>query len=318
MFDLAEVIAAVQETEAARGHTLLIYGDPKTGKTQLAATIAKIDWVRTVHYFGLENGHDTIIRMAKEGKLSPEAIKKIKIYRIIDTPDKSRGMDIALKCFVLEQAGRICKEHGAFQCTICPPKVPKSLTPDHKSTDWIAKSIPFDVKELSFDDWVIFDGGKQLGASCLAYITKGKDYSFKPGWDEYGPVFRMLTDICSYIQAAGRCNYIMIAHQMVLENNEIEEKDKFYPQMGSKNFSLTVGSYFGTVIRLVVTLRKHGGASASTASDLFISGSRLGMRLEDEKEPDLSLVWPKLGLKRPTATAPKTNIPPVPPVVTPK
>jgi hypothetical protein len=139
----------------------------------------------------------------------------------------------------------------------------------------------------------------------------------------------MLTDICSYIQAAGRCNYIMVAHQMVLENNSIEEKEKFYPLMGSKNFSMTVGSYFGTIIRLELKLRKHTGASSSTASDLFISGSRLGMRIEDEKEPDLSLVWPKLGLTRATAkpvqAAPKTvaaivqtktaNVQAVPPVV---
>jgi hypothetical protein len=38
---------------------------------------------------------------------------------------------------------------------------------------------------------------------------------------------------------------------------------------------------------------------------MVITGSRINMRIEDEKELDFSLVWPKLGLKR--ASAPVTK-----------
>jgi len=314
MFDLVEIAAAVNEgVYEIQGHTLLVYGGPKTGKTRLSATIAKLPWVRNVHYFGFENGHDTLITMTRKGDLSQEAAKKIHIYRIKDTPDKSRAMEIALKGFVSEHKGRLCKEHGRFECLECQPKK------DFASVEWLSKSIAFDVKTLTHDDWVIFDSGTQLAASCLAYITKGRDYDFKPGWDEYGQLGRMLTDFCSYVQAAARCNFMVLTHELVLENNELEKKDKFYPLFGTKPFSLTVAKFFGTVIHLELNMRKHSGASASTFKDSVVSGSRVDMRIEDEAQLDFSLVWPKLGLKRPEAVVTtKTETAVKPAVIPPK
>lgn len=300
--NIAEIAATIRKAEEAGlavsgNHSLLIYGHPRTGKTRLAASIAKASGVDHLYWFDLENGADTIVKMALDGVLSEEAAKKIELYKVKDTPEQPIAMETILKCIVEGKERIMCVKHGRIACKECT----------------VAKAsfhTPFNIDKLTSKDWVVIDTGTQLGISIINYLMKGTEYTVKPGWDEFGPQGRMLSDVCSVIQAASNCNFIMITHQMILD-----EKDKFvenkmipkelesaqfggiFPLLGTKNFSINCAKFFGNIIYTEISkLNKHTAGSSSTYKSGVITGSRVGLRIEDEKEMDLSLIFGKLKL----------------------
>lgn len=305
IFELAEAIKAAEAagTSVTGNHSILIYGPPRVGKTRLAASIARAVGVNTMHWFDLENGADTIVAMALQGIISMEDAKKIILYKIRDLPDQPVAMDTILKCIVNGKERFLCLTHGRVECPACLKLFPKK---DDKK-GWYP---PFNIDKLGSKDWVVIDTGTQLGISMINYLMKGSGYEVKPGWDEYGPQGRMLSDVCTTIQAAANCNFIMITHQMILD-----EKDKFvegkmipkeqeqaqfggiYPLLGTKQFSVNCAKYFGHIIYCHMNnLSKHAAGSSSTYKNGVITGSRSGLVIEKESTPDLSLVFSKLAL----------------------
>ena len=317
MTNLAELAAASHALSVPTNHTLLIYGDPKSGKTRLAATLAKIPQVRRVYFFDGENGSDTLLTMARTGILSTPEAEKIVLIKVLDTPDHPYFIETVLRSFFPAQGKsvRICSAHGRAECPVC---IQKKVTGEGEWT-------PFDIGELGHNDWVVIDSGTQLANSAIESVTKGFAYTTKFGFNEYGPQGRMLTDILTLIQAAPT-NFCVICHQVVLKEGQYEEETtntkgeavtkkaflsndvKFYPLMGTKPFSLTVAKFFGTVMYTDMRLRKHVAGSSSTYNSDMITGSRLGIAIEKAEAADLSIVLPQAGLYPvvPTPVTPKT------------
>ena len=306
MANLLELAKAAHSLAVPNNHSILIYGDPKSGKTRLAATVAKIPQVRRVFFFDGENGSDTLLSMVRKGVFTEEEAAKIVLFKVSDTPDKPYFIETILRSFFPKQGKtvgvQICAVHGRADCPIC---IAAKVAEDQ----WTR----FDIQGLGHNDWVVIDTGSQLAQSAMESMTKGWGYDQKPSFDEYGGQGRMLSDIMTLIQSAPT-NFIMVTHQCVLKEATYTEEAttstgkattkqasltndvKFYPLVGTKNFSLNVAKYFGTVIYTDQRLKKHVAGSGSTYNSDMITGSRIDILIEKAESADLSLVLPQAGL----------------------
>lgn len=270
--DLVAAMEAAGATAKPTTHSFLLYGPPKTGKTELVATVAEADEYDTVYWFDIENGFDTVIRMYRDGKLSLKALQKIIIIKVPDTREDPVAITTLLKTICSSSAVKICELHGRVGCATCEK--------EGKAT------IPFDYKKLTKRTAIVIDSLSQAGASALNLACKGRPSEYKPGFDEYGAMGKWLADLCTTIQAAQYCDIYAITHVQLLEDEN--KNDIYVPLCGTKNFSAMVAKYFGTVVFVTKKLKRHRAESSTLASMNTQSGSRLGIELE--KETDLDLV----------------------------
>lgn len=266
-------------TQQRPNHSILIYGAPKTGKTRLAGTAAKIPELKRIFWFDLENGIETLLHMG----LSDEELEKIIVFQIPDTRDNPRGCETMLKAFSTKTPIHICDDHGKVECVEC-----------NKGGQ------AFTLKDLTHSDLVVIDSGSQLGDSALAMACAGKDVSFKPGWDEYGLSVKWISDIMSVIKQAHNTNFLVIKHEIAGEEElNGTKRDKIYPIVGTKSFCQKVGKYFGTVAYVELKLGKHAAGSSSTYKVNYLSGSRVNAKLENAKEPDIRSILIEGGILAP-------------------
>jgi len=248
-------------------HSILLYGPPKTGKTRLVGTAAKIKELDRIYWIDLENGSETLLHMG----LTEEEMSKIELIRIPDTRETPRGCETVLKMFSSKEDIRICSLHGKVNCVEC-----KTKTED--------ESI-FNLRKCTHKDLIVIDSGSQLGDSSLAMACLGKSSDFKPGWDEYGLSNKWLGDILSVIQQATFTNFVVITHEMIVEEDiNGVKKDKIIPLMGTRAFCSKVAKYFGTVVYTELKLGKHAAGSSSTYKANHITGSRVNVKIENSKE----------------------------------
>lgn len=248
-------------------HSILLYGPPKTGKTRLVGTAAKIKELDRIYWIDLENGSETLLHMG----LTEEEMGKIELIRIPDTRETPRGCETVLKMFSSKEDIRICSLHGKVNCVEC-----KTKTED--------ESI-FNLRKCTHKDLIVIDSGSQLGDSSLAMACLGKSGDFKPGWDEYGLSNKWLGDILSVIQQATFTNFVVITHEMIVEEDiNGVKKDKIIPLMGTRAFCSKVAKYFGTVVYTELKLGKHAAGSSSTYKANHITGSRVNVKIENSKE----------------------------------
>lgn len=262
-----------------RTHSFLLYGPPKTGKTELAGTLAKVDEIHNIYWFDLENGSDTLIDMVRRGKLTEAQANKITLFKIPDTRDNPVAMETLLKAICTRAAVQICDEHGRVACPICT-KAGASFT-------------AFNHASLTANDFVIVDTLSQAAVSAMNMACRNQPVEFKPTWDEYGLQTKWLSDFLTTVQAGQYTNFLCITHDMILE--EEGKSDKCIPLCGTKAFSNTAAKYFGTVIYAEMKLKQHKAGSSTKYSTTTQTGSRIGIELEKEKDPDLSIVLKNAG-----------------------
>lgn len=274
---LSALAAAVNTTRP--NHSILIYGDAKTGKTRFVGTSAKIKEFKRIFWIDLENGSDTLLNM----DLTAEEMDKIELIKIPDTREVPRGCETILKMLSSKVPIQICHVHGKVGCVEC--------TKENKP------STQFFLKDCTHEDLIVIDSGSQLGDSALALACIGKPVEFKPGFDEWGASGKYLGDILSVIQQAANTNFVVITHTIVVEE-EVNgvKRDKVYPLMGTRNMSSKVAKYFGTVVFLELKMGKHGGGSSSTYKPNHTTGSRLNVKVEQAKELDMRSIFIEGGI----------------------
>ena len=262
-----------------RTHSILIYGPPKVGKTRLAGTLAKIEAVENIYWFDLENGSDTLGDMVRLGVLTPEQASKITLFKVPDIRESPVAIETLLKAICTKAAVNICDTHGRVACPECI-----------KSG---AEFTAFHHAKLTDRDFVVIDSLSQAAVSAMNMACRNQPVEFKPTWDEYGLQTKWLSDLLTTVQAAQYTNFLCITHDMIIE--EEGKSDKCIPLCGTKAFSNTTAKYFGTVIYAEMKLKKHKAGSSTSYNSATQTGSRLGIALEKETEPDLSVVLTNAG-----------------------
>ncbi len=267
-------LAKAREHMQKPNHSILLYGSPKTGKTRLVGTAAKIPELTRIVWFDLENGSKTLLHMG----LSDEEMGRIELIKIPDTRVMPRAIETLLKCFTVHRDHIICDMHGKINCVDC--KVDGNFT-----------GVTFNISTMTHTELIVIDSGSQLGDSALSLACIGKDVTFKPGYDEWGFMGKYLQDILMVIQACMYTNTVVISHILPIEEevNGIK-RDKFFPLIGTKPFSMKVGKFFGTEILTEIKLRKHKAGSSSTYKQDYQTGSRLNVKLDDKEVPDMRAI----------------------------
>ena len=266
-------------------HSILLYGPPKTGKTQLVGTAAKIKEFDRIIWVDLENGSETLLHMG----LTESELDKIDLIRIPDTRETPRGCETVLKMFSAKEDIKICHSHGKVNCVEAECKSSDSYT-------------LFNLRKLTHKDLLVIDSGSQLGDSSLSMACLGKPLEFKPGWDEYGLSNKWLGDILSVIQQATFTNFVVITHEMIVEE-EVNgvKRDKIFPLMGTKAFCAKVSKYFGTVVYTEIKMGKHAAGSSTTYKANHVTGSRVNVKIEGSKELSMKSIFIEGGILKPEA-----------------
>lgn len=251
----------------AAARKILVYGPPKTGKTDLVGGIAAI---KKLWWFDLEDGIKTLI---SSPRISKEMLGNIELFKLPDTQTFPVAIETMLKV-IKGGKHQICHAHGQVACVRCRP-----LTESN--------STSIDVGSFTNDDVLVIDSGSQLSASAMNYIQRDiimKDnYDKKPDWDDYAKQGRILDRIFSILQQAP-FHVIVITHENLVEMED--GKKKLVPIAGTSQFSKTFAKYFDDVVYCEIVNKKHKAASSTTYSGSIVLGSRTGKVLETS-EPSL-------------------------------
>lgn len=246
---------------ACKSHRVLLFGPPKSGKTQLAGELSKefnLIWV------DLENGVDTLL------KLPLAQQEKIEVISLPDTRSFPIAIETCLK-LIKGQKGKVCEAHGKWNCSIC-------------LKDPAAAHVELELNTLPLDTIVVFDSLTQLTNSAISHITKNQPDDYKLQFDDYGNLGKLMDMFLSHVQQAP-FNIVCISHETEAEMED--GKTKLVPTAGTRNFSRNTAKYFDEVVYCEVKNKKHIAASSTTYSNNILTGSRTGTSLENKESASL-------------------------------
>lgn len=256
------------QTSAAR--KVLVYGGPKTGKTELVARLAE---KKRLWWFDFEDGIKTVLHSPRIPK---EWWERIEYFHIPDTqiwPVAARTMLHVIK----GKEVSICHAHGVANCMLCKK--------DNAPTSVI------NLSTFTNDDVLVLDSVSQLAASAMNDIQKdviAKDqFDKKPDWDDYFNQGRIMDRIFSIMQQAA-FNVVAISHEQMVEMEDGSKK--IVPIGGTSQFSKTFGKYFDDIVYCETMNRSHRAATSTTYKSNVLSGSRTGREIEKLKDTDNKLL----------------------------
>lgn len=249
----------------------IVYGEPKTGKTTLAALLSEFF---NVLWFDGDKG-----LLAATNNCHPEMLKRIRVIKIPDDTDWPIMCSTMLRV-ITGRLVEICLTHGVVGCTIC--KTSKQPL------------VNIELNKLPKNWVVVMDSQTQFYASVLAYayykdtkkpIGSGVPDDYKGDWDFRGYAYQMCDKFGNYMKDL-KCQWISISHEVQTEMAD-GTTSKVVPVAGSKNISSQYGKWFGSLIYAKKVNNKHNFLSNSLYSATVQTGSRSGVSLEKQIVPSL-------------------------------
>ena len=205
----------------SKTHRVLVYGEPKSGKTQLVSELSsEFDLL----YFDLENGYETML------KLPTNQQERVELISIPDTKTFPVAIETML-AVIKGQAVSICETHGKVSCSLCKKD-----------------SAPFTtvcLDSLPDTTIVVIDSLTQLSNSAMNHLTKSQPDLYKPEWADYYNQGQLLDKFLSSVQQA-RYNVACITH--VIGAEQEDGKEKLFPVCGTSKFSRNTAKYFDHVV----------------------------------------------------------------------
>jgi len=245
---------------ASKSHRVLLFGPPKSGKTQLAGELSK---EFNLLWFDLENGVDTLLKLPNSQK------ERIEVITLPDT----RSYPIAIETMLKVIKGTkldICETHGKVGCALCRKD----------SRDFTT----VELSSLPLDTVVVVDSLTQLTNSAISHITKSQPEDYKLNYDDWGNLGKLMDTFLSHVQQS-KFHVVCISHET---ETEMEDgKMKLVPTAGTKAFSRNTAKYFDEVIYVEVKNKKHIAASSTIYNGNILTGSRSGATLETQLEASL-------------------------------
>lgn len=241
--------------------TVLVYGPPKVGKTQLVGQLAT---KYNLLWFDLEKGHATLF------KLPPEAQERIEVVSLPDSRIYPIAVETMLKA-IKGDPGWIDNETGKWVAQESQKKVDREYT-------------YVNLNSLDASWIVVVDSLTQYTNSALANITKSQPDDYKPQFDDWGNLAVLVDKFLSQVQAA-KFNCVCISHETeaILEDG----KAKIVPVAGSRNSSRNAAKYFGHVVYCEVKNKQHKFTSSTTAHMNILTGSRSDIDTSTMTTPSL-------------------------------
>lgn len=260
-------MAKLNTVQQSATHGVMIFGAPKTGKTQLAGALSEhfnLIWV------DMENGHETLFKFPQEWQ------ERIELINLPDTRSYPIAIETVLK--MVKGAVDVCEEHGKVGCMLCRKNE--------------APMTHVDLNNLPQDTIVVFDSSTQLTNSAISNITKNQPDDYKLNYDDWGNLGKLMDIFFSHLQQA-KYNRIVISHEVEAEQED--GRNVLVPVGGTRNFSRNVAKYFDHVIYAQKKNKKHVFASSTSYANNILTGSRTDVALEDSPEATLlSIFKPEL------------------------
>lgn len=288
LLDMSRNIKSGEEIIASK---IMVYGPPGTGKTRLLATLARVPEIKTIYWFDLENGIETIIYATNpdgSSMLTDEELAKIQVFSIQDTKDLPRAAETMLKLFSSRTSVKVCQDHGRVNCPSCK------------------EGVTLNVYDLDESSAIVIDSTSQLADSVLN--LQMNKYDYKDLRKYYGEFTIDMGSITSGIQAA-KCIIATATHELTrtkmveVAKNAVEERViGIVPLCGSQNYSTKVGKYFGYKIYTYMNGTKYKATTTPNKVAKTLVSHRRPIKLEDMDSPSLEYIFAPAGVEPPASS----------------
>jgi hypothetical protein len=264
-------LAELAEKQSTEPRHIVVYGAPKSGKTELVGGLAK-DF--KLWWISLDGGHKTLLR--KDSAAYPY-LKNIEVFYIRDSQLYPMAVESVLK--ILRAPGRnveICEKHGKVACPLCS----KDGSPIGK--------LP--LADFGPKDILVIDSYSQLMASVINNMLKDdllKDnFDGKSTWDDYRKQGSISDRFGSTIQVAPY-NVVIITHEVLTEMEDGTKK--IAPLGGTRNKSADFSMFFDDVVYCEIVNGEYKAYSSGEKKTRIVVGSRTGKKLQDSAGKQLGL-----------------------------